>query len=312
MVEQSHQGQLYRLLRMFVDVPAGRVVVRAERLQPDPPGRDRGAAANDLILDAAAAAGRPRPSRRTARRSSDEHHHRRARSRPTRPRTTRATSSRSGARAAATSASSRRSTGRSPPSAGRRTRSPSSPASAARAASPATRPPTASTACTAGRCRSPRASSSPTRSCWCWWPGGDGDGFSIGGGHVAHAVRRNIDLTYIVMDNQIYGLTKGQLSPTSPRGLQDRRPRPAAASRTRSTRCSTCSATARASSPRARPADMQGLAAVIEEAHPLPGLRLRQRAVALRDLRPGGPAAQGPEGDDAGAGRASATTRPTG
>jgi 2-oxoglutarate ferredoxin oxidoreductase subunit beta len=50
--------------------------------------------------------------------------------------------------------------------------------------------------------------------------GGDGDGFSIGGGHVAHAVRRNVDLTYIVMDNQIYGLTKGQLSPTSPRGLR--------------------------------------------------------------------------------------------
>jgi 2-oxoglutarate/2-oxoacid ferredoxin oxidoreductase subunit beta len=50
--------------------------------------------------------------------------------------------------------------------------------------------------------------------------GGDGDGFSIGGGHVAHAVRRNLDLTYVVMDNQVYGLTKGQLSPTSPRGLQ--------------------------------------------------------------------------------------------
>lgn len=50
--------------------------------------------------------------------------------------------------------------------------------------------------------------------------GGDGDGFSIGGGHVAHAVRRNIDLTYLVMDNQVYGLTKGQLSPTSPRGLE--------------------------------------------------------------------------------------------
>jgi 2-oxoglutarate ferredoxin oxidoreductase subunit beta len=49
--------------------------------------------------------------------------------------------------------------------------------------------------------------------------GGDGDGFSIGGGHVPHAIRRNLDLTYIVMDNQIYGLTKGQLSPTSPRGL---------------------------------------------------------------------------------------------
>jgi len=50
--------------------------------------------------------------------------------------------------------------------------------------------------------------------------GGDGDGFSIGGGHLAHAVRRNLDLTYVVMDNQIYGLTKGQLSPTSPRGLK--------------------------------------------------------------------------------------------
>ncbi len=50
--------------------------------------------------------------------------------------------------------------------------------------------------------------------------GGDGDGFSIGGGHVAHAIRRNIDITYIVMDNQIYGLTKGQLSPTSARGLK--------------------------------------------------------------------------------------------
>ncbi len=50
--------------------------------------------------------------------------------------------------------------------------------------------------------------------------GGDGDGFSIGGGHLPHAIRRNLDLTYIVMDNQIYGLTKGQLSPTSPRGLK--------------------------------------------------------------------------------------------
>jgi 2-oxoglutarate ferredoxin oxidoreductase subunit beta len=48
--------------------------------------------------------------------------------------------------------------------------------------------------------------------------GGDGDGFAIGGGHVSHAIRRNVDLTYIIMDNQIYGLTKGQLSPTSHRG----------------------------------------------------------------------------------------------
>jgi 2-oxoglutarate ferredoxin oxidoreductase subunit beta len=46
--------------------------------------------------------------------------------------------------------------------------------------------------------------------------GGDGDGFSIGGGHIPHAARRNVDLTYIVMDNRIYGLTKGQMSPTTP------------------------------------------------------------------------------------------------
>ena len=45
--------------------------------------------------------------------------------------------------------------------------------------------------------------------------GGDGDGFAIGGGHFPHAARRNIDITYIVMNNQIYGLTKGQVSPTS-------------------------------------------------------------------------------------------------
>ena len=45
--------------------------------------------------------------------------------------------------------------------------------------------------------------------------GGDGDGFAIGGGHVPHAVRRNQNITYIVMDNQVYGLTKGQFSPTA-------------------------------------------------------------------------------------------------
>jgi 2-oxoglutarate ferredoxin oxidoreductase subunit beta len=45
--------------------------------------------------------------------------------------------------------------------------------------------------------------------------GGDGDGFAIGAGHFPHAARRNIDVTYLVMDNEIYGLTKGQVSPTS-------------------------------------------------------------------------------------------------
>jgi 2-oxoglutarate ferredoxin oxidoreductase subunit beta len=50
--------------------------------------------------------------------------------------------------------------------------------------------------------------------------GGDGDGFGIGAGHFVHAMRRNIDLTYIVMDNQIYGLTTGQTSPTSRVGMK--------------------------------------------------------------------------------------------
>jgi len=45
--------------------------------------------------------------------------------------------------------------------------------------------------------------------------GGDGDGYGIGMGHFIHAMRANIDVTYIVHNNQIYGLTKGQASPTS-------------------------------------------------------------------------------------------------
>lgn len=50
--------------------------------------------------------------------------------------------------------------------------------------------------------------------------GGDGDGFAIGLGHTIHAIRRNMDITYIVMDNQIYGLTKGQTSPRSDVGFK--------------------------------------------------------------------------------------------
>jgi 2-oxoglutarate ferredoxin oxidoreductase subunit beta len=100
--------------------------------------------------------------------------------------------------------------------------------------------------------------------------GGDGDGFSIGGGHVPHAVRRNVDLTYIVMDNQIYGLTKGQLSPTSPRGLK--------------TASSVFGSLEAPVNPllyvlaygagfvaQGTPADMAGLAAVIEEGIRYPG-----------------------------------------
>jgi len=100
--------------------------------------------------------------------------------------------------------------------------------------------------------------------------GGDGDGFSIGGGHVPHAVRRNIDITYIVMDNQIYGLTKGQLSPTSPLG--------------RKTVTSSLGSLERPVNPllymlsygtpyvaQGTPADLPGLTGVIEEAIRYPG-----------------------------------------
>jgi 2-oxoglutarate ferredoxin oxidoreductase subunit beta len=50
--------------------------------------------------------------------------------------------------------------------------------------------------------------------------GGDGDGFGIGGNHFIHTMRRNVDLLYIAMDNQIYGLTTGQVSPTSRLGMK--------------------------------------------------------------------------------------------
>lgn len=49
--------------------------------------------------------------------------------------------------------------------------------------------------------------------------GGDGDAFAIGGGHFIHAARRNLDICYVIMDNNIYGLTKGQTSPTSQVGF---------------------------------------------------------------------------------------------
>jgi len=52
--------------------------------------------------------------------------------------------------------------------------------------------------------------------------GGDGDGYGIGIGHFMHTLRRNIDITYIVMDNHIYGLTTGQTSPVSERGFKSK------------------------------------------------------------------------------------------
>ena len=53
-----------------------------------------------------------------------------------------------------------------------------------------------------------------------WVISGDGDALSIGGNHLMHAIRRNVDLKIILFNNQIYGLTKGQYSPTSPTGTR--------------------------------------------------------------------------------------------
>ena len=52
--------------------------------------------------------------------------------------------------------------------------------------------------------------------------GGDGDGYSIGGNHLEHAARKNVNLTYVIMDNFVYGLTKKQTSPTSPIGFKSK------------------------------------------------------------------------------------------
>ncbi len=52
-----------------------------------------------------------------------------------------------------------------------------------------------------------------------WQISGDGDGLAIGGNHFIHAVRRNIDINMLLFNNKIYGLTKGQYSPTSDRGF---------------------------------------------------------------------------------------------
>ena len=53
-----------------------------------------------------------------------------------------------------------------------------------------------------------------------WVITGDGDGLSIGGNHLAHIIRRNLDINIILFNNEIYGLTKGQYSPTSKKGLK--------------------------------------------------------------------------------------------
>ena len=284
-VEQSFQGQLYRILRMFVDVPPG--VQSLAR-----PGATPIAVAGDRGPPARRRAGPPaKPRRRAATRRVGGDHE-----------TSRARSSRSGARAAAISACCRRCTARST-AIGR----PPHEIAFVSGIGCSSRIPGYTTAygfnSIHGRAL-PIAQGIKIANpeLLVLVAGGDGDGFSIGGGHVPHAVRRNVDLTYIVMDNQIYGLTKGQLSPTSRQGLR-----------------TVTSVTGSIEQPfnpllavlaygaplrRAGDAGGHGRADLHDRGgDPLPRLRVRERAVAVRDLRGPRLAAEGPQGGDGEGGR---------
>ena len=73
-------------------------------------------------------------------------------------------------------------------------------------------------ASTAGRRPSPPGLKVARPDLQVWVITGDGDGLSIGGNHLMHAIRRNLDIKIVLFNNRIYGLTKGQYSPTSPLG----------------------------------------------------------------------------------------------
>ena len=87
-----------------------------------------------------------------------------------------------------------------------------------RAASSTTWTPTGCTASTAARRRWPPASRTARPDLSIWVVTGDGDALSIGGNHLIHALRRNVPIKILLFNNQIYGLTKGQYSPTSEEG----------------------------------------------------------------------------------------------
>jgi 2-oxoglutarate ferredoxin oxidoreductase subunit beta len=99
---------------------------------------------------------------------------------------------------------------------------------------------------------------------------GDGDGFSIGGGHVPHIIRKNPDITFLVMDNFIYGLTKGQVSPTSRKGLKTVSSSYGSMEERVNPLLYTLSYGAKFVA-QGTPGDMKGLAKILEEAIRFPG-----------------------------------------
>ncbi len=101
--------------------------------------------------------------------------------------------------------------------------------------------------------------------------GGDGDGFSIGGNHFMHACRRNVDFVYIAMDNEIYGMTKGQASPTSPEAWERSKLTPHGPEVPQFKPCSIALAAGASFIARGYTGDPNGLAGIIRSAVEHPG-----------------------------------------
>lgn len=106
--------------------------------------------------------------------------------------------------------------------------------------------------------------------------GGDGDGLSIGGNHFIHACRRNVNMVYIMMDNEVYGMTKGQASPTSPADWEHSKLTPHGSELEPMNPCSLALASGAGFIARGYSGDPNGLSALIVEAIRFPGFAFIQ------------------------------------
>lgn len=106
--------------------------------------------------------------------------------------------------------------------------------------------------------------------------GGDGDGFSIGGNHFLHACRRNVDIVYVVMDNEVYGMTKGQASPTTPEHWEQSKLTPHGPEVRRFQPCAIALASGASFIARGYSGDPNGLAHMLFEAVQHPGFAFIQ------------------------------------
>ncbi len=118
-----------------------------------------------------------------------------------------------------------------------------------------------------------------------WVVTGDGDGLSIGGNHLIHALRRNVDIKILLFNNEIYGLTKGQYSPASRLGTQDQ-DQPAEASFETPVRPLPLALAAEATFvARTIDIDVQHLVGILQKAAAHKGTRVRRDLPELQDLQ---------------------------